>query len=230
MVDPPKEVIEFLEAGLELTNTESEAGQVVVVPPDDFKLKTIEVGEPDLGYRNANSYLGLGFYPVPIYDVLISSEEYEAAGLLCWLPTFGMFGTVDMDGGFIYRFPESSWEDIVADPGGHIDANWGNHPESIEADFVLPWLHFPYHLDGTKTVVEPYAERCPVHNQEIGETEITESAHMHLLEQREEKVETWRTNYLEIFPCAGMPLDIDRLRCCSQCREQEQAWLDTAAK
>ena len=154
----PEDLVVFLAAGkqLEYDPTPCEAGAVQLLPLSKLKLERfpVETGkydffEKDPHYPDVNSYLVLG-----VNLVASCSGDYEAAGLLIWLPIERRYGVWDSEHCGIQVFgSEVTWEQIAADPSTHINAGWtGMDPDAPPVYDLIPWPTHPY---GVSQVYSP---------------------------------------------------------------------------
>ena len=157
-LDLPADLVKFLSAGKQLVYDPSpcEAGALTLIPLAELKLQrfpvetsSLEVYPQDPHYPSENSYLVLAV------DLVAScSGDYDAAGLLLWLPIEKRYGIWDSSHCGIQMFgPEIAWERIAADPVPHINAGWtGIDPASPPMEDLVPWPTHPY---GEGQVYEP---------------------------------------------------------------------------
>jgi hypothetical protein len=157
----PADLVEFLSAGrqLEYDPADCDAGAVTLVSLGELTLQRFPVEtsgsehfEEDPHYPDVKSYLVLG-----VNLIASCTGDYEAAGLLLWLPIEKRFGIWDSSHCNISLFgPDVTWTQIVAAPADHINAGWGTWGVSYGGQPVMteliPWPAHPY---GTAQVYEP---------------------------------------------------------------------------
>jgi len=150
-LDLPADLVSFLAAGKQLHYDPEpcEAGAITLLPLSELKLErfpvetgSLPVYEQDPHYPDVKSYLVLG-----VNLVASCTGDYEAVGLLLWLPVERRFGIWDSSHCGIQVFgPEVTWEAIVANPVPHINAGWtGIDPEAPPMKSLVPWPAHPYH-------------------------------------------------------------------------------------
>jgi hypothetical protein len=146
----PADLVAFLAAGrqLEYDPTTCEAGAVTLVPLAELKLERfpmetggLAVFEQDPHYPKCGSYL--------VAAVNLTAKctgDYDAVGLLLWLPVERWYGTWDDSHCTLRMFgAEVTWTRIVASPARHINAQWsGMDPKAPPVEDLVPWPSHPY--------------------------------------------------------------------------------------
>jgi hypothetical protein len=161
-----------------------------------------------------------GRYQVEIVDLIAQSDEYDPQGLLCWIVGLEAFGSVDSEHGSVTIFPDADWSAIVGEPLAYLEELWG--PTRERSQMVLPWLMFPFVLDDVRVTLDPYPQLCPRHNQPLIQGGV-KSEIFDVFQRR--AIRDWLKNYVELFPCSGVPLDEHRSIYCRDCRAAEDHWL-----
>ena len=150
-LDLPADLVAFLAARKQLQYDPEpcEPGGITLVPLAELKLErfpvetgSLAVFKEDPHYPHVKSYLVLG-----VNLVASCTGDYEAVGLLLWLPIERRYGIWDSSHCGIQVFgPEVTWEAIVANPIPHINAGWtGIDPKAPPMESLVPWPAHPYH-------------------------------------------------------------------------------------
>ncbi len=165
-------------------------------------------------------------YEVQVLDLVVSGEPYGAEGLVVWVPKLGLIGSLDVEHGTLFVFPDASWADFIADPRHYLDSVWHPRPGVVE---VLPlWLTHTCCLEELGIEIEPYPKVCPVHKVPVGEIEArgaiqpTESQRELLLRNR--SAEYFEAKAKE-FPCSLIPASPQLRIGCGSCTLAEDEWL-----
>ena len=161
-----------------------------------------------------------GYYEVELIDLIKESEHYDPEGLLCWMPRLKRFGCVDEDHGVVISFT-AFWLDIVRDPAGHLDSQWGLG--SVPVEEMLPWLQFRFALERRDLILDPYPSICPIHRDTIT-IERASSPVLSRVYRRRER-DAWLASYSSEFPCSGVPANEHELKFCWRCRDLELQWV-----
>jgi uncharacterized protein (TIGR02996 family) len=154
----PEALVTFLAEGKQLTYDpeDCEAGAVTLPSLPELKLERFPVETSGSSFRKQDPhYPGLHSYLVLGVNLTVScTGDYEAVGLLIWLPIERRFAVWDSSHCRIQVFgPDITWEQIAAAPVPHIEAGWtGFHSESPPMEEFVPWLAHPY---GDEQVYEP---------------------------------------------------------------------------
>lgn len=223
-IELPSDLDSFLRDGqqFEYNVDRSEIGPIKLKDAASLYLSTISV-YPNCQTITEDPFTGLhGVYRVEVCDLVADSEWYEPTGLFCWLPLFQQFGTVDREHGHIVRFQDVRWTDIVNNPLPYLDAKWDDHEAAVD---VLPWCHFPFHLDDV--AFSPYPDLCPIHGTAVCEMEGSHRYRsLRAYWYRIKRTDEWIQEYQSHFPCAGTPVTDSSVRCCVDCRTAEEAWIE----
>ena len=123
--DLPPDLVEFLRSGRSLNYdpTEAEPGAVVMrtCPP----LITLWVDSSDRPWHASDPHAGeVGYYAVPVVDLIADCEGFDPAGVLVWIPREQAFGTWDADHWDLIVFRDVLWSHIEADPIPYLNAQW----------------------------------------------------------------------------------------------------------
>jgi hypothetical protein len=218
----PGETLEYLRAGRALKYDEASSGigAITLHHVDAVQLTTLNV-YPGCQEIMFGPYDDLdGVYEVQVYSLVSKSAVYRPEGLLCWIPALARFGSVDDEHGSVLVYSRSTWSDIVENPVGHLNAQWGRG--TAQTEYVLPWLHFPFRLD-SGVVFLPYPKECPIHHSPVSALSARKGEWFEAMRQR--ALDDWLANYLVVFPCSGVPADEEHLLCCAECRTAEIKWL-----
>ncbi len=171
--------------------------------------------------------ISMAFIRLTFYDLVAESEHYDTEGLLCWIVAVKRFGCVDPEHGDVLTFPDVTWTMLAKDPLPYLDAQWGD--DDGVAQRVLPWLHFPFKIRKTETVLKPYGSRCEVHGTSLTVQRVPKLPLCDVLRQsvlRRREMDDWLQSYLTTFPCSGLPVNDDELLCCSDCRAAQHEWMN----
>ncbi|HEX5103184.1 MAG TPA: hypothetical protein VFV87_05205 [Pirellulaceae bacterium] len=173
-----------------------------------------------------NPYAHLdGRYEVELIDLVKESDDYDSAGLLCWMPNVGTFGCVDEEHSTVLSFPDSTWPDIVRHPVEHLDSQWGLG--SVPVEETLPWLWFDFRLKDRDLVLSPYPDACPFHQEALTIDHSPSPVLLRVYRRREPTA--WLDNHVGTFPCSGVPVSERETKCCSRCRNLELDWMGAVA-
>ena len=218
----PNDLLTFLRAGRQLDYDvdNSEVGRIVLKRDTDLVPTTITTF-PGCQSITWDPYIGLeGLYQIEVYDLVAESERYDTEGLFCWIVALRCFGCVDPEHGDVLTFPGVSWTDITQDPQPYLDAQWGSYDVGVRA---LPWLHFPFKLRDSETVIPPYGSHCPVHQTALIVGPAQNPPLFDVL--RERTMAEWLRRYVTVFPCAGVPANDDEMLHCPVCRAAQEQWV-----
>jgi hypothetical protein len=161
-----------------------------------------------------------GSYAVELIGLVRESDDYDPAGLLCWIPSLASFGSVDEEHSTVISYTGADWNDIVRNPVGHLDSQWGLG--SVPVHQVLPWLSFPFRLDSGDAVLAPYGAACPRHQEPLV---VDQPAPELIRAYRRRDPNAWLSRCLQAFPCSGVPLNDSDTKFCRTCGTLEQDWL-----
>ena len=159
MTDLPNDLLAFLRVSRQLNydSQKSEIGRITLKSDVDLSTSTITTF-PNCQSIIEDPYSDLdGLYQIDVYDLVAESEHYDTEGLLCWIVAVKRFGCVDPEHGDVLTFPDVTWTMLAKDPLPYLDAQWGD--DDGVAQRVLPWLHFPFKIRKTETVLKPYGSR-----------------------------------------------------------------------
>ena len=226
MYELPDDLIRFLRVGrqLEYDASKCEAGRIELKNYDELSVSKVDV-EPNYSLSVDDPYLDLeGHYQVEIIDLVKKCDSYSWEGLLCWFPALAGFGNVYGYDGIVILL-EANWSQIVAKPSPHLEANW--HWEEVPCKRVFSWLHFPFKLDDRELILYSYPPVCSIHNEPVIAYTGSKPTMFDVLRRRE--LADWLDQYLNSFPCSGLPLNESELLCCSTCRKMEEQWLTDVA-
>lgn len=136
----PKETIAYLKAGKQFhyNPSQCEAGSVKLKTYSELETSEIWVNSYQSPIFDDDPHAGEdGYYIVQSVDLVSECEAYGAEGILIWLPDYQMFGQWDCDHWDVVIFPETKWEDIVADPAIYLGAQW--EANSKVGQYLKPW-------------------------------------------------------------------------------------------
>jgi hypothetical protein len=162
-----------------------------------------------------------GNYAVELIDLVRESDDYDSDGLLCWIPTIESFASVDEEHSKVITYTGATWNDIVRDPVGYLDSQWGLG--SVPVDQVLPWLWFPFRLDSGDAVLAPYAAVCPLHREALVVDQQPAPILIRVYRRRDPNA--WLSQCLQTFPCSGVPLTDSDTKLCRRCHTLEHDWM-----
>ena len=137
----PASAVEFLRAGKQLEYDESqcEAGRVGLKRLDQLRGGEVWIGtesesDPHHGER--------GYYAIPAVSLSAECAAYSPEFILLWLPEERLFGTWDCDHWGLTVFPNSTWENIVADPLPYLNSQW--YPGVGGGVVFRPWPKYEF--------------------------------------------------------------------------------------
>jgi hypothetical protein len=153
----PDDLVAFLEAGrvLEYPADDAEPGLLELRRLDQLELREVYYSSAEEGHapgENEEPNAGddphaddeeQGYYAIPAVDLVAAcSGDFPPEALLFWLPDHKLFGTWDGAHFELLVFPETSWDDIAANPLPYVNAQWSEEPPGY---YLAPWLHgHPY--------------------------------------------------------------------------------------
>jgi hypothetical protein len=220
--DLPDDLLAFLADGrqLDFDSDGSDIGPITLKHGNELTLTTIAI-PPGCQSIIDDPYDDLeGSYLVEVVDLVADSEDYDPRGLLSWIVSLRRFGCLDAEHGDVLTFPGARWTDIVNDPLTYLDAQWGG---GEAGERVLPWLHFDFRVKEGDRIIRPYSPLCPVHHTPISIDSAAKPLLYDVFRRRE--MNTWLSECLSNFPCAGVPISDGKMQFCSQCRDAEMSWL-----
>lgn len=223
MLDLSSDLVAFLSEGCQLVYDadSSDIGAITLKGMDQLTRSTVEVF-PGCQALIDDPYEDLeGLYQIEVVELIATSEDYDPEGLFCWIVALGCYGCIDPEHGDVFTFPGVSWTQIVEAPLTYLDAQWNDGKSARQA---LPWLHFPFQLEESEAVLEPYGERCRLHGLELGKVKVEAGKCDQVLKERNS--EYWLEQKAARFPCPGVPVSEEEVLCCAKCRQAEREWLD----
>ena len=140
----PQSTIDFLRDGrqLDYDPTQCEAGRVGLKQLDQLTLEEVQVDPEEL---NSNPHEGeFGYYAVPAVSLSGDCASYNPVFILLWLPEEKFFGAWDCDHLVLTVFPNTAWEDIVANPLPYLNAQW--YPDNDIGIPFQPWPKYEFRL------------------------------------------------------------------------------------
>jgi hypothetical protein len=223
MNELPSDCLRFLEAGqhLDYCADGTSIGRIHLKHASELIARVARL-HPDGQGTIDDPYACLdGNYAVELIDLARESDDYDPEGLLCWIPSIESFGSVDEEHSTVISYTGADWNDIVRDPVGHLDSQWGLG--SVLVDQVLPWLSFPFRLDSGDAVLAPYAAVCPLHRESLIVDQQPAPILIRVYRRRDPNA--WLSKCLQAFPCSGVPLNSSDTKLCRTCGDLEQDWI-----
>jgi hypothetical protein len=147
----PQDLTDYLKQRrqLEYDAAECEAGSITLLPLARLQIKLfptdVDNGPID---NNDDPHCGeMGCYLIPAVSLAEECENFDAEGLLLWLPEESCFGTWDADHTLVEVFsPSVKWSDIADDPLSYVNSFWSDDRAGGLAPLV-PWPKYEYDPD-----------------------------------------------------------------------------------
>jgi hypothetical protein len=143
----PHSAVEFLKAGEQFDYDYSNCHprRVGLKHLDQLALAEVHVCTEDTeGMEDDPHAAEFGYYIVPAVSLSGECTSYNPEFILLWLPDEQMFGAYDDDHSVLTVFPDTTWDDIVADPIPYLDAQW--YPERGVGVPFQPWPKYEFRL------------------------------------------------------------------------------------
>lgn len=223
MIELPSDCLRFLEAGQQFAYCPdgTSIGRIHLKHAGELVARMARLHPDGQGVID-DPYAHLdGNYAVELIDLVRESDDYDPEGLLCWIPAIKSFGSVDEEHSTAISYTGAAWSDIVRDPIGHLDSQWGLG--SVPVNQVLPWLSFSFRLDSGDAVLAPYAVACHRHQEPLVVDQRPAPKLSRVYRRRDPSV--WLSKCLQDFPCPGVPLNNTDSILCRTCRSLEQDWM-----
>ena len=141
----PTELKAFLKSdqSLEYDDSQCEAGQVTFRSIEQLSISEIYIDSAGSPLATSDPYSGqVGYYIVPIVDLIYRCDGYDPEGILLWLPQENLYGTWDNDHWDLYIFPQADWRHIVNSPLKYLNAQW--FPNQVCCEYFVPWPKYPF--------------------------------------------------------------------------------------
>jgi len=155
----PNECIEFLNSQknkvIDLRNSPAEIEKILFYSEEELTCghQVIDTYEYFLNYNEFKEDSEIQYH-IPCVNLIKEDDDdnYDADGLLVWLPDLNCFGSFDIDHCIGYLFQQNSWIDIESNLGKFINTQW--YPEKMENTFFKPWKNQGLNVDFNQFIKE----------------------------------------------------------------------------